>query len=396
MPLRITWIVPILTVYRHSPPTHEGAMRLHWRALRSLLPWNRADVREERRASPAANSVRPGEGSSPILLQSAKGVAVVGCIALSPFALNNLLAGRYLLGIGSSIITAHLAFNAYTIYRHGRYHHRPMLFVFTPALIFFLYRSVEVQGVIGLLWCFPTVVALYFMLPRRLALLADILLILVIVPTAVVTVDTEVALRFGITLVMVVMFTARFVRLLAKQEEKLRVQAVTDSLTGLQNRTLLDATLQEAITRGLRTSSPMTLLLLDIDHFKRINDTAGHDAGDEVIRVVARMLQDQIRETDSAFRVGGEEFVVLMPDTDALGGALVAERLRGHIETVTLQTTHPVTVSLGVATLRPTDTTSEWLKRTDNHLYLAKETGRNRVVGDESDDHASAPVTVAV
>ncbi|MEE8601126.1 GGDEF domain-containing protein [Euzebya tangerina] len=336
-------------------------------------------VQPDRRQSRPAKSVTASQTQSQILLLSARGLGYAGLLVLTPFAVNNLLAGRLVLGLGSSFIVAHLAFNAWTITRHRRYHHRAVLFILVPALLFFLWRSVEVQGVIGLLWCFPTAVALFFMLPRRQALLADTTLLVIILPTAAAAVEPEIALRFGATLSLVVLFTAMFVKLLSRQEEELRVQAVTDPLTGLFNRSLLHGTLAEAIGRNRRATDHMTLLSLDIDHFKRINDSAGHDVGDEVIRDVASVLGSGIRSTDAAFRVGGEEFVVLLSDTCPDGGMVVAERLRETIEQGSRRLPFAVTISLGVAGLQPDDTPDTWLKRADESLYASKLAGRNQV-----------------
>ncbi len=320
------------------------------------------------------------QAQSQVLLRSAKGLAFVALLVLTPFTVNNFLEGRLLLGLGSGLIVAHLAFNAWTITRHDRYHHGATLVILVPALIFFLHQSVIIQGVIGILWCFPAAVSFFFMLPCRQAALANLALIGVVVPTATATLDPSIALRFAATLMLVVLFTGTFVKLLMTQEEELRNQAVTDPMTGLLNRSLLTSTLTEAIERRDRRDDQMTLLALDIDHFKRINDSAGHDVGDAVIQDVAAVLREGVRDTDSAFRIGGEEFVILMPATGPEGGTVVGERLRSRIEAETADARFPVTISVGIAGVVDRDTPEGWLKRTDEGLYEAKSQGRNRVV----------------
>ncbi len=152
-----------------------------------------------------------------------------------------------------------------------------------------------------------------------------------------------------------------------------------DGLTGLANRTEFDAALERELSRAQRTGSPLSLVLVDVDHFKRVNDTHGHQVGDEVLRQVGGGLERLVRREDVAARYGGEEFVVLLPGVDAEGGRAfgerVRERLRTDVEAV------PVTVSAGVASYpenaRDVD---ELVGRADAALYAAKRGGRDRVV----------------
>jgi diguanylate cyclase (GGDEF)-like protein len=159
--------------------------------------------------------------------------------------------------------------------------------------------------------------------------------------------------------------------------------AMTDSLTGIPNRRALMELAEHALAR--RGSSPMTLLMIDVDHFKRINDTHGHPAGDAVLRQVARRLAGRLRGGDVLGRYGGEEFCVLAPDTDAEGAMTLAESLRDIIAFRPLTTDMgelQVTVSIGVACC-PDDKSRELkdlLAEADAALYAAKEAGRNRVV----------------
>ena len=164
--------------------------------------------------------------------------------------------------------------------------------------------------------------------------------------------------------------------------------AVTDQLTGLYNRRYLASHLKALFDRALQASRPLSLLVLDIDRFKLINDTHGHDVGDEVIRTFARRLAANVRGIDLACRYGGEEFVVAMPETDENFAYMVAERLRQEIaeEPIPIRggaEELSVTVSIGVAENRledAGDTPQALIKRADEALYEAKESGRNRVV----------------
>jgi len=224
------------------------------------------------------------------------------------------------------------------------------------------------------------VIAIYFMLPERMAWVANGVLLTVIVPIAWTALDHPVALRVGVTLVVVSTFSAIFIRIITSQQRRLREQAITDALTGLRNRTLLRSTLEQALEQSHRSRTPMTLLALDLDHFKEVNDTLGHDAGDDVLRRVAAMLQARIRRADQVFRIGGEEFLVLLHGTGEDMGKQFAEELRCAIESLAIPSQQPITVSIGIANLRTSEDWKGWMKRADENLYRAKSEGRNRVI----------------
>ena len=159
--------------------------------------------------------------------------------------------------------------------------------------------------------------------------------------------------------------------------------ALTDPLTGIGNRAAMQSAGRTQIELALRHGLPMSLLLIDIDHFKRINDTYGHAKGDVVLQLLARTIARTVRRSDQAFRYGGEEFVVLLGHTDLAGAEVMAERIRilvaGSRE-LHRELSEGVTVSVGVGTLREQDTLETLCERADRALYLAKRSGRNRVV----------------
>ncbi len=154
--------------------------------------------------------------------------------------------------------------------------------------------------------------------------------------------------------------------------------ATLDELTGLGNRRGLNDYLSRALSQVDRQQTDLTLVALDIDHFKQINDTHGHDAGDEVLQRVASAIQQIIRGDDSAFRQGGEELSVVAA-TSFRGASILAEKLRKSVETSHNAGEAPVTVSLGVSMARIGDTLEKLTKRADEALYKAKDNGRNRV-----------------
>jgi two-component system cell cycle response regulator len=162
--------------------------------------------------------------------------------------------------------------------------------------------------------------------------------------------------------------------------------AVTDALTGLHNRRYLDSHLKTLFDRALARRRPLSVMMTDLDRFKSINDTFGHDGGDDVLREFAARLRKNVRGIDLACRYGGEEFVVVMPDTDAPIARMVAERIRAEIERAPFTLgadgrTAKVTISIGVSTLlHGKDSIENLMKRADMALYDAKSNGRNRVV----------------
>jgi len=159
--------------------------------------------------------------------------------------------------------------------------------------------------------------------------------------------------------------------------------AVTDQLTGLHNRRYMRVQLESFLNRSLMGGDPVSILLCDIDHFKRVNDIHGHAAGDDVLREFGRRLRENIRPADLACRYGGEEFVVIMPDTSQALAQAAGERLRQIISDQGFRINRGdelrVTMSGGVSTVAPEDTIDALLKRADDALYRAKSSGRNRI-----------------
>jgi two-component system cell cycle response regulator len=162
--------------------------------------------------------------------------------------------------------------------------------------------------------------------------------------------------------------------------------AITDALTGLHNRRYMESHLGKLVEQAGSRGKQLAVLVLDIDYFKSINDSFGHDGGDDVLREFAIRVRKSIRGIDLACRIGGEEFVVVMPETDMAVAGTVAERLRRKIaaEPFAIEQGHrsiDVTISIGIASLEsPHDTAAQLLKRADQALYRAKRDGRNRVV----------------
>lgn len=160
----------------------------------------------------------------------------------------------------------------------------------------------------------------------------------------------------------------------------LDLQARTDALTGLLNRRGFDTQMAFSLAMARRSARPLSLITVDVDHFKRVNDTFGHEAGDEVLRRLARTLEQRLRGSDVVARLGGEEFVVLLPDTDLAGAEAIAQALVTAMAAQQDPVVGAITVSAGVATMRGLqDNGTDILRRGDAALYEAKRQGRNRV-----------------
>ncbi len=175
-----------------------------------------------------------------------------------------------------------------------------------------------------------------------------------------------------------------------KQElEATRLDALTDGLTGVANRKCFDDKLKRAAAEADETKSPLSLILVDLDHFKTFNDTHGHQVGDQVLKVVGRTLIESVKGQDTAARYGGEEFAVILPSTTVGGAASVAEAIRKAISSKKLRKKGtdgelgPITASFGVSSYVPGESLKHLIERADRALYEAKKFGRNRVMSEE-------------
>jgi len=170
---------------------------------------------------------------------------------------------------------------------------------------------------------------------------------------------------------------------LLKSEKMYRNLSITDDLTQLYNSRYFYKKLEEEIDRLIRYKQPLSLLLIDIDDFKKINDRYGHLKGDEVLKMAGRIIQDSFRKTDTSYRYGGEEFTVILPETEIGAAMNVAERTRKRFEAqnfslITNETLN-ISVSIGAAQFKPVEEMEVFVKRTDDALYVAKQKGKNRV-----------------
>ena len=153
----------------------------------------------------------------------------------------------------------------------------------------------------------------------------------------------------------------------------------TDPLTGLYNHRYLKQTLNAEIVRSKRYERNLSFLMIDIDQFKSYNDTLGHLEGDQLLKTIAKIIKQSVREADIVCRYGGDEFAVVLPETDLTEAKIVAEKIRKIVSELVLK--HPITVSIGVSQSASNTDTHDLIQRADSYLYEAKKQGKNKIAG---------------
>lgn len=309
-------------------------------------------------------------------VMSALGIAAA--VVLLPFAVYHFVCGEYLLGAGMLAAFFILAIDTLAIH-WKRKPPIPFELLLVPA-IGGMTLALHDQKFYGALWAYPAVLLFHFAMPRHKANLFSIVTLLATGGLMAHYIGTEITVRFTVTLTLTIVLINLALNIIEDLHHRLIEQAILDPLTGAFNRRHMDSCLDYAIERSKRAGAPATLLLIDVDHFKRINDTHGHVAGDRVLGEIVRVVSQRARKLDLLFRIGGEEFLLLLPDTREDSAAIVAEDIRIAVAAAALLKELRVTVSIGVSELHPGETASTWLKHADDAMYVAKNNGRDRVV----------------
>jgi diguanylate cyclase (GGDEF)-like protein len=312
---------------------------------------------------PTAHDFRP---------RAARLLATLGSVALLPFAVADLALGRPIVAIPMLALSAALMAGVWQLAR-GVYRPALVAAVFgVPAIVVNLIGSAK-TGTMGTYWTYVILLAYYLVLPRRWAAVLSTSLIAVMGPFAWNEFGGEIGSRYTVTLTLVSLFAYVTVGLVDDRERRLIEQMVIDPLTGVLNRSTLSLRLDSAAAQAL----PASLLALDVDHFKSINDRFGHETGDQVLSGLASVMASNVRDGTAIFRLGGEEFVLLLERTDASLAEAVGERLITSIAAHQFVVGHTVTASIGVAEITPGESVQSWLRRADRALYRAKDAGRN-------------------
>lgn len=233
-------------------------------------------------------------------------------------------------------------------------------------------------GTAGLFWAYTLILANFMLAPRLLAIGCGLVTVAAMLASGNLQ-GTLATTAFVVSAALVMLYSFIFAKLTDVQREQLHRLATRDPLTGVANRRSMEIELADALRLHLERGEPAALAVLDLDHFKRVNDLHGHEAGDRVLVAFAERVQACIRKRDRLFRFGGEEFVLLLPGTDQAGASAALEKIRHAVRASRLGPDLAVSVSVGASLLRADDDWPAWLARADAALFLAKRGGRDRV-----------------
>lgn len=305
-------------------------------------------------------------------------VSLVSIFLLLPVSITGFVLGDKVVGTGTFGVMLLFATVIWLI-RRDQNHQSFTLFVLVPAGFLYLTELSPVNGFSTILWFYPSIVGVYCLLSERRAWLANAGILVFSLPFLMTLQQAQNVIWMAVTLLAVSFFSAISIRVVDSLSQELQYHAMRDPMTGLLNRVMLKSILDRSIAQHEKSGAPASLLALDIDFFKSINDKYGHDAGDRVLTVFAEILNSHLRNGDVAFRTGGEEFVVLINGCDEKHANCRAEHIRRAIEVAEILDSQAVTVSIGVAEYDFGESYTQWLKRADNNMYAAKNMGRNRV-----------------
>jgi diguanylate cyclase (GGDEF)-like protein len=294
-----------------------------------------------------------------------------------PFSMYHAFWGEPSIGVLAFVIGGSLIANAFEAKQNAR-------MVVPPEVLFILIMLATVIGfqTLGLtmaFWCYPVPLFFLFAVEWRKANLLALGWLVFVAISSFYYLPPNKVLRIVVTLAITTIIGWLFVALIRQLQDELSKLASHDSMTGVLNRGQVIPALNLARERVVRGQEVSSVVMVDIDHFKSINDTFGHQAGDKVILQVVETLKNRLRKLDQIFRYGGEEFLILLSAASAVEGRQVCEELRSLMEHEITIRDRVVTASFGLAEISPTETSERWIARADEALYKAKETGRNRV-----------------
>ena len=305
-------------------------------------------------------------------------LSIAGGVLLLPLGLLNIYQYNFPAGICIFLILAIVSIDAW---RMGKGKHPPIPpWTITLPLLIGISFGIERFGFIASLWIYPVMLLFFFILPRIPANCINLAMALTITALAWHNdLSFNILIRFLSSALLTIIFVNLILNVMDRLYEKLHTAALVDDLTGAYNRRHMHTSLLAAQALAKRYDSNASVLLLDVDHFKSVNDKFGHSTGDEVLRKMVGVLRRSLRTVDTIFRIGGEEFLILLPETGQEQAIQVAEKLRGIIAAKPLADDLTVTISIGVGEMLRDENIDALLNRCDIALYQAKNEGRNRV-----------------
>ena len=255
-----------------------------------------------------------------------------------------------------------------------------MLALFVASITFATGLSLFQRGLFGVFWTFPAILFINFLAFGRLAKIYTAVYFVFVGSLMFYHLEIGIAARAVLSLFLTILVTNVFVGMIDKLHKQLVEQSTVDPLTGALNRRQMDMILQEAVERKRRNHTPASLLVFDVDQFKSVNDKYGHAVGDRVLKDLVSLIHGRARLLDRLFRLGGEEFMLFLPDTDGHGAFALAEEYRMLISEADFIKDRVITISIGLTELESGETIDEWMKRGDDALFSAKHNGRNQIV----------------
>lgn len=304
--------------------------------------------------------------------------AVCGILAILPFGLWRLSEGQWLVGVLDLLIVLSLAgaLVAARYYKRVDDGARVMVVLTTIACLVLA----PVNGQLIVFWGFPVLVSNLLLAGRSFGLVANVCLIVGLTLTAGLHASTVEQVTFAITASLLSLYAYLFAVMTDSQRDKLKSLATFDELTGAGNRRMMQLDLTERFAQAKRHKLPHAIAVIDLDYFKAVNDTYGHEAGDAVLKQFVALAQEVARADDRLYRMGGEEFVMFLPHTGHVGLLAFLDRLQAHLRPSLTGPGGPVTVSIGAAVMQDSDPDwMAWLARADRAMYRAKNEGRDRL-----------------
>jgi diguanylate cyclase len=302
-------------------------------------------------------------------------LAAAGALGILPFAAIRIIQRDWLAASIDVAIIASFVGLGYYVYTTHRV--RAASLAIAVLCVTGVLSTVYLIGPQQVYWVFPALVAIFYLIRPSEASLCAAVMILALLPAVLPAYDSQGTTTLLITTVVTSAFAFAFALITNRQREQLLLMATRDPLTGAGNRRGLDIKLTDIINSHWRTGARASIVLLDLDHFKRVNDVHGHGMGDRVLKRITEIINLRIRVTDSLYRIGGEEFVVVLEGASREQATHLAEQLRTLVEANELVPDPGITISLGVAELKAGETAMHWLQRADEALYQAKDAGRN-------------------
>jgi diguanylate cyclase len=304
-------------------------------------------------------------------------LSLVAAVSIGGFAILRFANSEWIIGTFDFAVCLGMLLIAYYVYTTQKVTMPSIVLAVTTCMA--AIATVQIQGVENINWAYPALVSAFYLLSPKRAILLSLFTLVLIFPVLLEGLSWLQLISSMTTLFMTCLFGYFFSKGVLQQHQQLSEMATKDPLTGVGNRRALDHKLIELLAAQARKTSPLSLILLDLDHFKKINDEFGHIVGDQILIRISEIIDGRIRATDALYRFGGEEFVIVPLDLDLTQVARLAEQLRILVENHELVTGKPVTISLGVAQYSNGETSDSWLNRADEALYRAKKSGRNRV-----------------